>query len=147
VTADVFGPSWVRADRVELYANGIKIAEQTIPATDRVQKARVQWRIPRPKHDVHLVAIATGPGVTAPYWEIARPYQPTSKVFTPRVVGSTNPIWVDSDGDGKFTSARGYAALLVERTGGDAAKLKETLDGYDAAVKVQAGDLVRAATR
>ncbi len=143
VTVDVFGPSWVRADRVEVFANGIKIAEQAIEPSARVQKARAQWKIRRPKHDVHLVAIASGPGVTAPYWEVPRPYQPTSKIFTPRVVGSTNAIWIDGDGDGKFTAARGYAALLVERAGHDAARLQAALGGYDAAVAVQAADLAR----
>ena len=138
VTVDVTGPSWTAADRVELFANGVKVREETIAPTDRVLKKRVTWTLPRPKHDVHLVAIATGPGVTAPYWEISRPYQPTSRVFNPRVVGSTNPIWIDADGDGKFTAARGYAELLVQRAGGDAAKLQAALADYDEAVAVQA---------
>jgi hypothetical protein len=143
VTVDVFGPSWVNADRVELYANGIKLAEQSIRPTTQPRKAHIEWKIPRPKHDVHLVAIATGPGVTAPYWEIPKPYQPTSKVVNLRVVGSTNPIWIDADGDGQFTSARGYAAKLVAVAAGDAAKLKAALAGYDAAVAVQVEDFSR----
>jgi hypothetical protein len=92
---------------------------------------------------VHLVAIATGPGVTAPYWEIPRPYQPTSKVVNLRVIGSTNPIWIDGDGDGQFTSARAYAAKLVAAAAGDEANLKAALAGYDAAVAVQAADLAK----
>ena len=31
------------------------------------------------------------------------------------MIGVTNPIWVDADGDGKFTSAREYALNLVEK--------------------------------
>jgi hypothetical protein len=143
VTVDVLGPSWVNADRVELFANGIKIREQPIAATSAVQKARVIWTLPRPRHDVHLVAIATGPGVTAPYWEISRPYQPSSKMVDLRVVGSTNPIWIDGDGDGKFSSAREYAARIVERTGKDPEKLKAALADYDPAVAVQAADVAR----
>lgn len=141
VDVEVLGPSWVRADRVELFANGIKLREQTIAPSERVQKARVTWMIPRPKHDVHLVAIATGPGVTAPFWETPRPYQPTSKIFTPRLVGSTNPIWIDADGDGQFTSARGYALRVRDQTKGDVAKVKAALANYDAAVAVQVADL------
>jgi hypothetical protein len=144
VAVDVVGPSWVRADRVELFANGVKLREQAIESTERVEKAHVVWTIPRPKRDVHLVAIATGPGVTAPYWEISRPYQPTSKVFTPRVVGSTNPIWLDGDGDGKFSSAHEYATVLVRQADGDTAKLKAALVDYDEAVAVQAGALATA---
>lgn len=137
----VLGPSWVTADRVELFANGIKVREHSIPPTDKPEKAVLRWMLPRPRHDVHLVAIATGPGVTAPYWETPRPYQPTSKSFTPRVLGSTNPIWIDADRDGTFTSARGYAASLLRQAAGDPAELSILLESYDAAVKAQARDL------
>jgi hypothetical protein len=147
IAVDVHGPSWVDADRVELFANGIKVREQAIAPTDAVRKARVAWTLPRPAHDVHLVVIATGPGVTAPYWETPRPYQPTSKVFTPRVIGSTNPIWIDADGDGKFSAARTYAAALVQRAAGDPARLPSLLAGYDQAVRVQAADVLAAEAR
>ncbi len=141
VEVEVLGPSWVTGDRVELYANGVRIREATIAATRAVEKSRVTWSIPRPAHDVHLVAIATGPGVTAPYWEIPRPYQQTSKIFTSRVIGSTNPIWIDGDADGKFTSARGYATVLAARAAGDAGKLMAALANFDQPVAVQAADI------
>ncbi|HYE75596.1 MAG TPA: CehA/McbA family metallohydrolase, partial [Blastocatellia bacterium] len=74
----VNGPSWLSADRVELFANGVKIREQHLSSrSGAVEKARIKWVIPKPKHDVHLVAIATGPGKTTPYWPIHPPYQPT----------------------------------------------------------------------
>jgi hypothetical protein len=106
-----------------------------------VEKARVTWIVPRPKHDVHLVAIATGPGVTAPYWEIPRAYQATSKVFNPRVIGSTNPVWIDADGDGAFSSAREYAMRLVQQTGESAEMLRAALVGFDEAIAVQVADV------
>ncbi|NBR84562.1 MAG: hypothetical protein EB141_04140 [Verrucomicrobia bacterium] len=141
----VLGPAWVQADRVELIANGIKVAEQRIAPNAGVIKARVPFKLPRFKHDVHLVAIASGPGVTAPFGETPRPYQPTSKRFTPRVLGATNPVWVDADGDGKFTSARAYAEQLVKRHGTDATKLFPALADYDESVAVQAMSLCHAA--
>ena len=141
----VLGPAWVQADRVELFANGVKIAEQRIGPVRGVTKARVAFKLPRLKHDVHLVAIASGPGVTAPFWETPRPYQPSSKTFTPRVLGATNPVWVDADGDGKFTSARAYAEQLVKRHGTAAAKLFPALAGYDEAIAGQAASLCHAA--
>lgn len=141
VAVEVLGPSWVSADRVELFANGVRIRTAEIAPTNAVRKARVTWTVPRPAHDVHLVAIATGPGVTAPYWEIPRPYQQASKVFTPRVIGSTNPIWIDGDADEKFTSARGYAAVLSSRAAGDPEKLIAALADFDQPVAVQAADL------
>jgi len=138
VAVEVSGPSWVTADRVELFANGIKIREHVIAPTEQVEKTRITWPVPHPRHDVHLVAIASGPGVTAPYWETPRPYQATSKVFTPRVIGSTNPIWIDADADGRFSSARDYAWRLVQQhpKGEGAAALAAALEGYDQAVAV-----------
>ena len=141
----VLGPTWVRPDRVELFANGVRVAEQKLAPGRGVTQSRVAFKLPRLKHDVHLVAIASGPGVTAPFWETPRPYQPSSKNFVPRVLGATNPVWVDADGDGKFTAARGYAELLVKRHGTDAAKLFPALAGYDEAVVAQAASLCHAA--
>lgn len=139
VVARVFGPSWVQVDRVDLFANGIKIGESPVQAIEgrAGEKAVVQWRRPRPRHDVHLVAIAHGSPVTAPYWAIPYPYQPTDRVRQPRVLGATNPVWLDADGDGKFTPAREYAKQVIEQSGGDAAKLEAALAHYDSTVRAQ----------
>jgi hypothetical protein len=148
VTVTVLGPSWTSADRVELYANGIKIREQQIEApVSPVEKTRITWIIPKPAYDAHLVAIASGPPVTAPFWPIPKPYQPTSRVWEPRVIGATNPIWVDGDGDGKFTAPRAYAKDIVQRAGTDPAKLISELAKFDEAVATQAASLCQAAGR
>ncbi len=141
----VLGPAWVQADRVELFANGVRVADQKLSPASGVTKARVAFKLPRLKHDVHLVAIASGPGVTAPFWETPRPYQPSSKTFLSRVLGATNPVRVDGDGDGKFTHARAYAEQLVKRHGTDAVKLFPVLADYDEAVAAQAASLCHAA--
>ncbi len=137
VAVDVVGPSWVSADRVELYANGIKVREQVIAPSDRIEKARVDWSLPLPRHDVHLVAIASGPGVIGPFWDIPRPYQPASKAFTPRVIGSTNPIWIDADNDGRFSSARDYATRVVTQAAANGGDIAVALRDYDEAVAAQ----------
>lgn len=141
----VLGPPWVQADRVELFANGVRVAEQPLATGPGAVLARVVFKLPRLRHDAHLVAIASGPGVTAPFWETPRPYQPSSRVFTPRVLGATNPVWVDADGDGQFTSARRYAELLVARHGTRPARIFPALAGHDEAVAAQAASLCHAA--
>lgn len=142
VEAVISGPAWAQADRVELYANGILIREQKIEDDHRAgEKARITWKLLKPVHDMHLVVIATGPGVTEPFWEIPRPYQPSSKAFVPRVIGSTNPIWLDADGDGRFESAFAIAQRLIKESGGDREKLSGALKDCDEAVKVQAESL------
>ncbi len=138
VEATISGPAWVKADRIELYANGILIREQSIADENRAGvKARIAWKIAKPAHDAHLVAIATGPGVKEAFWEIPRPYQPSSKTFAPRVIGSTNPIWLDNDGNGSFQSAFAIAQSLVAKHGHDLPALREALKKHDAAVAVQ----------
>jgi hypothetical protein len=148
VNVTVLGPSWTSADRVELYANGVKIREQPIEApVSSVEKTRVTWIIPRPAYDVHLVAIASGPPVTGPYWQIPKPYQPSSRAWEPRVIGATNPIRVDGDGDGKFTAPRAYAKEIIKRTGSEPKSLVAELAKYDEAVAAQAASLCQASGR
>jgi hypothetical protein len=135
VTVTVHGPSWTRVDRVTLYANGL-------PLRDEVQagahagglKLSFTWRIPRPAHDVHLVAIATGPAPEGLHWPVPRPYQPSSTAWTPRVIGSTNPVWIDADGDGAFLAARAIAQRLVEA--------KADPSRHDEAVRLHVKDLL-----
>lgn len=144
VRVRVQGPRWISADRVELFANGEKVASQPVlPAPDAVTKTDHTFTLPRPKADVWLVAIASGPGVSEPYWPIPRPYQPMRADWEPRVVGSTNPIRIDGDGDGQYRSPLDYARAVVESSGGDPAKLVAALAPYDEAVAVQAAGLCR----
>jgi len=142
VTVRVLGPPWVRATNVWLFANGLPVREQ---ALGHAPESTVTWVLARPRHDVHLVAIAVGPGVAAPFWAIPRPYQPISSRWEGRVIGSTNPVWLDGDGDGRFTAARTYAKRVVNEYGRDPAKLISSLDGFDEAVAAQAASLCTAA--
>ncbi|MBI3417568.1 MAG: CehA/McbA family metallohydrolase [Verrucomicrobia bacterium] len=138
VTVRVLAPPWAMVTNVCLFANGLKVREQTLA---NVHDKNVTWKIPRPAHDMYLVAMALGPGVRAPYWAIPRPYQPTSPYWVSRVIASTNPIWLDADDDGKFTAARAYAQRLVHEHGAGSAKLISALGQFDEAVAVQAASL------
>lgn len=139
----VKGPGWTRAARVALFANGIKVREEAIAWGPKPGlKWEGEWRLPRPAHDVHLVAIATGPGIAAPYWPTAKPYQPTSIDFTPYVLGVSGAVFADADGSGTFESAFDYARREV--SAGEARPLVERLAGYDSAVATQAASLLRA---
>ena len=143
VAVRVLGPGWATADRVELYANGAKVREAEI--TDG-GKAGVKWAgawvLPRPRHDLHLVAVATGPGVEGLFWPIAKPYQPASPVVRKRVIGLTGAVWLDADGDGRRTSALDYARKAVG-DGADWRKAVAALAGHDEAVAAQAAGLLR----
>ena len=111
----------------------------------------VSWSAPveitttfdRFRAEVDWQAIATGPGHTSPHWPIARPYQSVSPQWVSRVIGATNPIWVDADADDKFSAARDYANALLQQAGGNVQKFVASLGSYDAAVAVQAAATAR----
>ncbi len=140
----VLGPGWTVADRVELYANGLKIREARIQHGKQAGvKWQGEWTLPPFHHDTYLVAIASGPGMTELYWPIGKPYQPTSPVVNRRVIGATGAVWLDADGDGKRTSPHGYAERLVKEAGSDWHKAVKALADHDEAVAAQAAALLR----
>jgi hypothetical protein len=144
VAVRVLGPEWVKADKVELFANGRKIrAAKIVPADAKPGvKWQGEWTLPRFRHDVHLVAIASGPAVTELYWPISKPYQQTSPVVNRRNIGATGAVWIDADGDGQRTSAFAYAERLLKTHGPQ--KLIPALADYDDAVAIQAASLLQA---
>ncbi len=146
VSVRVLGPAWATADRVELYANGVKVHEAGIRDDGKAgEKWSGKWTLTRPAHDVHLVAVATGPGVDGLFWPIGKPYQPTSPVVRKRVIGVTGAVWLDGDGDGQRSSAHDYAKKVVADAGSDWRKVVKALSGFDEATAAQAAGLLRAA--
>ena len=150
VAVRVLGPHWVSGEKVTLFANGQPIRESAIDQrSDRTNGLLWSggWKIARPKHDVHLVAIAQGPGVDGLYWKTAKPYQPTSPDWKSQVIGASGAVWLDADGDGKRTPAYDYAQRLVASSGGDLPTLLKSLADYDESVAAQAANLWQAAGR
>lgn len=139
----VLGPDWVKADKIELFANGRKIREAKIVAGDAKPGVKWQgeWTLPRFQHDVHLVAITSGPAVTELYWPISKPYQQTAPVVNRRNIGATGAVWIDADGDGQRTSAFSYAERLLKKHGPE--KMIAALADYDEAVAIQAASLLK----
>jgi hypothetical protein len=58
------------------------------------------------------------------------------------VIGVANPIRLDADGDGRFSSARDYAASIAADIG-DVNRIVRALDSYDEAVAIQTAALAR----
>ncbi len=148
IEVKVFGPQWSRADRVDLFSNGRLISSAPAPKSpDPTLPAGVKfvayWETPKFPHDVHLVAIAIGPGLDGLHWRTAKPYQPTSPDWKAVTIGCSGAVWLDVDGDGRHSSARDYAERLVTAAKGDWKKLIASLGDYDDAVGAQAAHLVR----
>ncbi len=147
IDVKVSGPHWAHADHVQLFANGHPIRNATIPETNEAKlplgtKWIGRWTIPKQKHDVHLVAIATGKGVEGQYWRMAKPYQPVRPEWESRSFGCSGVVWLDIDRDGQRTSARDYAQRLLVDAGNDWERLVASLSDYDEAVASQAAHLV-----
>jgi hypothetical protein len=151
VSLRVLGPTWTQANRVELYANGELIRREAISEQSRDGLPKgVQWQgtwnLPKPKHDVHLVAMAIGEGVAGLYWPTAKPYQPTSPNWRPYTLGISGAIRVDADADGRWSSARDYAAHAAAAAT-DIASLVKQLAEYDAATAAQAAHIWQSGPR
>lgn len=163
----VLGPHWSQVDRIQLFANGIAVHDEDLTELDRdavehaslarptlpaqaagrqpgVKHQFTVW-LPRPDHDVHLVAIATGPGIRESWWKTARPYQPDSPDWIPKTLGCSGAVWLDADGDGQRSCAADYAETVTSRAAGDVRRLTALLADCDAAVAVQAARLFQSA--
>ena len=146
VELTVHGPSWSSVDSVQVFSNGIPVWQDTFAAVrKRGVKYRRTLRLDLPRHDTALVAVASGPGVLEPFWEVRKPYQPTSGEWTPRVLGVSQAVWLDRDGDGRLTSPLQYAEAL--RNIADLSALVERLKEYDASVTMHTVELLRASGR
>ena len=145
VEVTVKGPSWTRASVVELYANGKRIRSATIADGKQAGiKWQGTWQLTPFKQDVHLVAVARGPGIQSLHWPTAKAYQPTSPKWTASVFSCTAATWIDADGNGKPTSAYHYAQQLMKQTKGDVNPLLKLLANYDEAVATQVAALLQA---
>lgn len=143
VSVKVSGPSWTKAEKVSLYANGIKIREAQI--TDGAAaglKWSGDWSLTVPPQDIFLIAVAEGPANPVPFWPIAKPYQPASPEWSPSVFGLTGAVWIDGDRNRKRDSARDYAERLCRQAGNDKDALIQSLAIFDEAVSVQTAALL-----
>lgn len=135
VVCRVQGHAWSKAERVGLYVNGVLVKEEKLPASG----GRAEWMLPKFAHDVHLVAIARGAGVTEPFWATAKSYQPTSIEFRPYTIACTGAVYLDADGRDGFTSAYDYAKEIAGR-----GEMTKELAAYDEAVAAQVASVIRA---
>lgn len=143
VELTVHGPSWSSVDTVQVFSNGIPVWQDTFaPVHKPGVKYRRTLRLDLPRHDTALVAVASGPGVLEPFWEVRKPYQPASDQWTPRVLGVSQAVWLDRDGDGRPTSPLQHAEAL--RKIADLNTLVQRLEDYDASVTMHAVELLRA---
>jgi len=101
-------------------------------------------RFPKLKGDAWYVVVAETPGVTNAYWSIARPYQPSGPEWHPQMIGATNPVYVDGDGNGFYTSPRKTAQVLCESYASPH-DLIPALSEYDRGTTLQVAEILHEA--
>lgn len=122
-------PTWIKAKKAAVYLNGVQVAEQEITMPpDRRFATNMVFEIPAPRNDAHLVCVAFGEGVKDPSWK-------TMADFTLAV---TNPIFVDANADGKYSSPRDTALALLEKANPlNIGSIRKALANVDSAVGMQ----------
>lgn len=131
----VAAPSWITPRTARVFVNGTQVAEQDVPVTEgQPTDTWLPFTISTPAHDAHLVCVVLGDGVKAAYWRTDKPY----------TLAATNPVWLDFDADGSYTSPRAQAMALVKKYGTEPAELRPALDKVDDAVAIETLSLVLA---
>lgn len=139
VSLKVWGPAWAKARRIILYANGQKIREMKINESKKAgEKWSGKWILPKPYHDLYLVAVAEGPDPQVPFWPVARPFQHSTPKFNPVILGVTGAVRIDADNDGQYTSAYKYASALWHTVNNNVNEYIRKLAAYDRSVAIQA---------
>ena len=105
----VAAPSWVQPRRALVFLNGKQVAEKEIPehAADSPTDLKLDFSVAVPKYDAHVVCVVLGDGVSHPSWH-------TAEKFT---LAATNPIFLDNDGDGKYSSPGETARAVLAKSG------------------------------
>lgn len=131
----VASSSWVKPRRAIVYVSGVQVAEKTILAgyPKRPTDVSLDFSIPAPPRDAYIVCVVLGDAASHPSWE-------TKEKFT---LAATNPIFLDGDGDGKYSSPREIAMGLLERAGKSTDSQWQAVTAADDIVAVQMLSLMR----
>ena len=143
VNLQIATPSWVRPREAMIYLNGSLVRRRVINAPpDLPTDQTLDFNIELPVHDAHIVAFVLGDSITLPGWT-------TYGKITQAI---TNPIYLDVDGDGRYSSPRQTAERLIAMRDGEESSLNaddhsqfvgELKTRVDAAVLVHIKDLLQ----
>ena len=145
-TLRVAAPSWVRPREAMLYVNGKQVAQKTIHSVlNQPTDQTLEFSLTLPPHDAYVVAFVLGDGITLPGWTN---YGKATQAIT-------NPIFLDVDGDTKYSAPRVTAKKLIANYGKESEMLtpalqQSLLDSVatkaDSAVLLHVKDLLKQST-
>lgn len=102
----VAAPHFVTPREVRIFANGIEVARRELEPADGPVDEWLAFTLARPLHDAFLVCAVLGDDVDEPFWHSLNGY----------TFAATNPVFLDVDGDGAWSSAHEVAARFVGDT-------------------------------
>ncbi len=133
VTLRVRAPGWIHPKKAMVFLNGVSMAEQEVPAVPGVATdARLTFQMPIYGVDAHLVCVVLGDPVLEAGW----------KTFNDYTLAATNPVYLDVNGDGKYSSPRDSAKRILGSLGRDKDALIGTLEIIDPVLGLQLISLV-----
>lgn len=126
----VQAPHWIACDTVQLLGNGEVVETFVVNETDSVVRFQRTITV-KPQVDTWYLVIASGSKSMAPLVHDA------PVPITP--LGFTNPIWVDAEGDGNFTSVYERAVATVQAHAAQPAELVALLSSQPAMMNAAVG--------
>jgi hypothetical protein len=131
VKVRVAANSWVTPRTVYLYLNGQIIAKKTIVKTrGQAIDVWIDFAISPPKHDAHIVALVMGDPIKEPYWNM----------LLSNTLAMTNPVYLDMDNDGQYSSAQKTAQSIIKSLKNDIPLILASLKTEDPVIGVQVVD-------
>lgn len=131
----VASPSWISPRRALLFVNGQLVEEKSISILPSQPTDQwISFKIKKPRHDAYVVCLALGDGVTDESW----------KTYENYTLSATNPVWLDANGDGKFTTPRETAQHLLLSMEQKVTSLRSIAQTAEPGIAVQAMSLARA---
>jgi len=127
----VAAPAWIHPREVRVFVDGVVAAQVPVPDGEgRPVNVRLPLDVPlTARDDAWLVCVVLGDAVEGAWWRTLNPY----------TFAATNPVWLDVDGDGRYSAPRETAAARLtelRQSGPSAAR------PADAAVLVHLLDLL-----
>ncbi|MEO6034602.1 MAG: CehA/McbA family metallohydrolase [Verrucomicrobiota bacterium] len=124
----VAAPSWTSPRRALLFLNGSVFAELPLnPGDNAPFNEQLEFNIPAPKHDAHLVCVALGDKVTEPFWPMDEK----------QILAASNPVFLDADNDGVYRSPRETAKAILARAPNNPDAKWSALSEVDDAIAAQ----------
>lgn len=128
-------PSWAALSLVEIFVNGeLAVTAELGGSQDHsMVEQNFGFILPAPAHDAWIVASVSGPRPEAPWWTCQ----------FPDLVWMSNPVWLDRNQDGHYSSPMEIAAELLQSAARDEqglakpSELARILNEVDVAVATQ----------